>query len=302
MHAVDATANGATETIIYSPDTDVFILALRRYLDLCQNTVFVTGKGEPYRTIKLQPIVRALGPLKTAAVRSFHAQTGADNTGSFAKKGKPTCWGVFNEAHDDAIQALSQLGTNDLPSNETLEAVEKLVCQLFLSKRDICSLRTLTWWLFTKKQARSPQLPPTQAALHRVVFRALYPLLVWNNDIVPNPVLPPPEGFGWIWEEDEKACITVMTTLPPAPEAIIHLVKCKCMKKRCANNHSKYRKAELTCRDLCGCSDTSEDCKNTSVVVNNDDCNDEDDDVDDDKSKYEYISDSDGEVDQNLVK
>ena len=134
MHALDATANGATEIKIHSPDTDVFILALRRYPDLFQNTVFVTGKGDTYRTIKFQPIVRALGPLKTAALPPFHVLTGADNTGSFAKKGKPTCWSVFNEAHDDdVIQALSQLGKSDLPSNETLEAVEKLVCQPTIS-------------------------------------------------------------------------------------------------------------------------------------------------------------------------
>ena len=116
----------------------------------------MTGKGDTYRTIKLQPIVRALGPLKTAALPSFHALTGADNTGSFAKKRKPSCRSVFNEAHDDVIQALSQLGTSDLPSNETLEAVEKLVCQdkLFY-KTDICSLRELRWWLFAKKQAKS---------------------------------------------------------------------------------------------------------------------------------------------------
>ena len=139
----------------------MFILALRCYPDLCQNTVFVTGKGDTYRTIKLQPIVRALGPLKTATLPSFNVLTGADNTGSFAKKGKPTCWSVFNEAHDDdVIQALSHLGTSDLPSNETLEAVEKLVCQLFLSKTDICSFRAFRWWLFTKKQTKSQQLPP----------------------------------------------------------------------------------------------------------------------------------------------
>ena len=35
LHALDATANGATETRIHSSDTDVFILALRRYPDLC---------------------------------------------------------------------------------------------------------------------------------------------------------------------------------------------------------------------------------------------------------------------------
>ena len=132
--------------------------------------------------------------------------------------------------------------------------------------------------------------PPTQAALHQAVLRAHYQLLVWNKDIVPNPVLPSPEGFGWKWEEDKKAWIPVITTLPPAPEAIIHLMKCKCTKERCANNRCKCRKAGLRCTDLCGCSDTDEDCKNKSLDINDDGCND-DDDVDDDESKYEYISD-----------
>lgn len=88
LHALDATINGATEIRIHSPDTDVFILALRRYPELCQKTVFVTGKGQNHREILLQPIVRALCPVKTAALPAFHALTGADNTGSFATKGK----------------------------------------------------------------------------------------------------------------------------------------------------------------------------------------------------------------------
>mgnify|MGYP007058665709 FL=1 len=39
------------------------------------------------------------------------------------------------------------------------------------------------------------------------------------------------------------------------------------------------------CTDLCGCSDTDEDCKNKLFDVNNDGCSDEDDDddVDDDR-------------------
>ena len=270
LHALDATADGATKTRIHSSDTDVFNLALRRYPELCQNTVFVTGKGDTYRTIKFLPMVLPLGPIKTAALPSFNALTGAENSGSFAKKGKPTRWSVFNEAHDDVIQALSQLGTSDLPSNETLEASEKLVCQLFISKIDISSLRALRWWLFTKKQAKSQQLPPTQAALHQAVLRAHYQLLVWNKDIVPNPALPSAQGFGWKWKEDKKAWIPVITTLPPAREAIIQLVKCKCTKEKCAKNRCKCRKAGLTCIDFCGCSDTDEDCKNKSVDVNDD--------------------------------
>ena len=100
LHSLDATPNGATEIRIHSPGTDVFILSLRRYPDLCQNTVFVTGKGQNHREIKLQPIVHVLGPTKTAALPAFHALTGADNTGSFSNKGKLTCWRIFKEASE----------------------------------------------------------------------------------------------------------------------------------------------------------------------------------------------------------
>lgn len=62
LHALDATADGATEIRIHSPDTDVFVLSLRRHPDLCQYTVFVTGQGQHHRVIKLQPIVSALVP------------------------------------------------------------------------------------------------------------------------------------------------------------------------------------------------------------------------------------------------
>ena len=53
LHAVDADAHGATEINIHSPDTDVFILSLRRYPQLCHETNFITGTGQRYRVIKL---------------------------------------------------------------------------------------------------------------------------------------------------------------------------------------------------------------------------------------------------------
>ena len=52
LHALDTTADSATELLIYSSDTDV-----RRYPDMCQNTSFVTGSATTHQTIKLQPNV-----------------------------------------------------------------------------------------------------------------------------------------------------------------------------------------------------------------------------------------------------
>ena len=56
LHAFEVATNGATEINVFSPDTDVFVLLLRRYPELCRDVHFVTGTGERRRRIKLQPI------------------------------------------------------------------------------------------------------------------------------------------------------------------------------------------------------------------------------------------------------
>ena len=85
LHAVDATISGTTSIEIMSPNTDVFVLSLRRFPQLCQNT-FVLQK------ITLRPIGDALGPARIAALSDFHEWSGADVTGSFV--GKQMTWHV----------------------------------------------------------------------------------------------------------------------------------------------------------------------------------------------------------------
>lgn len=60
--------------------------------------------------------------------------------------------------------------------------------------------------------------------------------------------------------------------LPPAPDAVLHLVKCGCKKDRCANNSCKCRKAGLQCTNLCSCTDNEEDncCHNVPDEENGD--------------------------------
>jgi len=106
--------------------------------------------------------------------------------------------------------------------------------------------------LFKRKQAQSDRLPPTPAALHQAILRAHYQLIVWNNDIVANPDLPSPDMYGWVMNEEWNP---VMTTLPPAPEAVIQLVKCKCAKDQCSSKRCQCRKSGLCCTDLCYCSE-----------------------------------------------
>ena len=66
----------------------------------------------------------------------------------------------------------------------------------------------------------------------------------------------------------------MMTQLQPAPDAVLHLVKCGCIKSRCSTNRCQCRKAGLNCTDLCSCSDEGVDIDGDSDIDYSD--NDED--------------------------
>jgi hypothetical protein len=222
LHALDATANGATELNIHSPDTDVFILSIRRYPELCQNTYFVTGTGKRHRRIYFKPIFQALGPTKAAALPSSHALSGDDNTGSFSEKGKIACWKAFNDSDQDIMTTFIQLGTTEYPYAEIIAGIEKFVCRLYQPNTRIHRVAELRWHLFKRKKAQSEKLPPTQGAVHEAILRSHYQAMVWNNDRISNPTLPSPENYGW--KQESNQWIPVMTKVPPAPEAVFPLV------------------------------------------------------------------------------
>ncbi|XP_068707421.1 zinc finger protein 721-like [Montipora foliosa] len=104
LHALDATNDGATKLSIHSPDTDVLVLAIRRYSEM-----------------------EALGPAKTAALPAFHAITGAFNTGSFSGKGKVSSWKEFQVADDSILSGLDNLGREEQPDEDIKDAIESLV-------------------------------------------------------------------------------------------------------------------------------------------------------------------------------
>ena len=137
-----------------------------------------------------------LNPL-TSSLMQMGRSSGADVTGNFAFKGKLECWKVFLQADEDCVTALADLGSTILPTAGMFYAIEKLVCQLYLPKTKISSLKDLRWLLFRRKQAESERLPPTQAALREAIKRAHYQAMIWANDKVPNPDLPSPENYGW---------------------------------------------------------------------------------------------------------
>ena len=86
-------------------------------------------------------------------------------------------------------------------------------------------------------------------------------MIVWNNDIVSNPELLSPSDYGWCIDED-NSYTPVMTSNPPAPDAIVSLVKCRCTKSDCKSGRCSCAKATppLKCTELCEC--YTDNCRN----------------------------------------
>jgi hypothetical protein len=95
-----------------------------------------------------------------------------------------------------------------LAYDETVTAIEWLVCKFFLPKTDIVRKEASTVGT-TSIYVRC--IIPGNSAL------SYYQLLVWNNDDVTNPALPSPSDFGWKWEEE---------VLDPSDDKIITRTEC----------------------------------------------------------------------------
>ena len=171
LQAIGATASEVRSIKIFSPDTDAFVLGLRRYPELCADTSFVTERGKHHGNIQLCAIVRSLGAARTSAIPGFHSWSGADVTGNFAFKGKLECWKEFLEADEESVTALADLGSTIFPTAGMIYALEKLACQLHLPKTKISSLKDLSWLLFRRNiqvESRPHKLPSERPLSKRI--------------------------------------------------------------------------------------------------------------------------------------
>ena len=120
--------------MICSPDTDVLVLTVRRYPELCKDTTFAITAGRKSRTIQLGPIYEALGPQKAAALPGPQDMSSSDNTGSFAGKGEHAFLKAFQDSGEGILTALINLGTTNKLQDDTAASIEQLISTVYQHK------------------------------------------------------------------------------------------------------------------------------------------------------------------------
>ncbi|XP_045128685.1 uncharacterized protein LOC123514692 [Portunus trituberculatus] len=264
---------GDIQLRFFSPDTDVFVLAIANYDLLPKYTSISMVSG----ILQIQPFWDTLGNKKAKALPAFHAFSGADNTGRFAGIGKATWLKIYLLADDDIIEALRMLGNDSEVTEKWQKSLARFVCAAYSPKGiNIRSIPELRWHMFCKYMADSDKLPPTVGALKQHILRAHAQARVWDQAAIPQQELLDPLENGYY--KDNKGMMKPITTeVPPAPEAIIEMVRCHC-KSDCSSQRCSCRSKNLRCTDLCLCTNQCENDEDSQADIHGSDDSDSDND------------------------
>ena len=151
--------------------------------------------------------------------------------------------------YDEVTEAFSQILEQKEMSDANFAVLERFTVLLYDRTNRSGSVNEARKFLFSQKGRQIENIPPSQAALHQHIPRAVYQAaFVWNQCLSPQMVLPDPGNWGWTnsdkWEP-------LWTTLPEANVACRELISCGCL-KGCLG-WCKCRKAALHCTALCKC-------------------------------------------------
>ena len=231
--------------MIFSPDTDVLVLAVVNQHLLLRNTSVSMVSG----VIDVEPIARALGRQRANALPALHASSGADTVGKFNQLGKATWMTIFMKSGSDTIGALEQLLTVNETSEQHLARLASFVCAAYCPNGiEISGIPELRWYLFCKHMAESNRLPPTSGVLKQHILRAHIQARVWGQASIAQQELLDPLQNGFC--KDANGDLLPHTTDDlPAPKTIIEMVNCHC-KGNCSSQRCGCISHNLACIEL----------------------------------------------------
>ena len=254
FHAQHMYNKGIQSIIIQATDTDVVVIAVSASTSMPNCEIWIAfGNGSNLRYIPCHTISEKLGTDSSRGLLFFHAITGCDVCSSFYGIGKKTAWGVFRtNPHLHKLFA----GISTLPSTLSLDQfdyIERFTILMYQRTSELTSVNEMRQQLFSQNRIID-NLPPTKMALEQQVKRAILVAgFIWGQTLTADPIIPPPEDWGWKRNEKDSSLAPYWTSLPEASKACRELIKCGC-KTKCLKRWCVCAKANLACTQLCFCS------------------------------------------------
>ena len=145
----------------------------------------------------------------------------------------------------------SSLGHTFPPSDELVSELNQFTCLLYGDKSS-SNVNVCRHNLFKSGKCSDDLLPPTCDSLSKHIERANFQSAVWLQCLTAKQTIPSPINNGWTLNNGELEMVWM--TRPPAPDALLDSINCKC-KTECKTFRCSCKKANLACTDLCSCCD-----------------------------------------------
>ncbi|KAK7111484.1 hypothetical protein V1264_011106 [Littorina saxatilis] len=239
------------KTTVIGEDTDLLVL-LVYHVRLTDQPVFLRSdkQSSKRRVWHIQWLKQALGHTVCQLLPFVHAINGCDTTSKLYRIGKSE---PLKKIKTDSI--FNEQGRIFCSRERTKEVIvaagERALIHLYNGCKGE-SLDILRYKRFCEKVATCSasvdvqSLPPTSAAAKYHSLRVYLQVQEWVNlsaDLAP-------EEWGWHLSAGQQ--LEPRTTdLPPAPEALLRVVRCNC-KKDCQSKRCTCRKHGLVCSVACG--------------------------------------------------
>ena len=252
LHAHHAVLKNYKRILIYSPDTDVLVLACNFYFSLNVGLFILSASGLHLKLFDVGAIAAKLGRDCASALLGLHAFSGCDSVSSFFGKGKQKCFSSMMDC-ESSQEFFSALGSDWDVSSTLMSQCEYVVCQLYgwKGESDINSVR---YNCFKMKTCADSALPPNKDSLLLHLKRANYQSRIWRLSLQTNIEAPNPENHGWTRHEDEDTTLKVVwSTMPIAPDELMEKTTCSCKKSGCKKMNCGCFKRNIKCSTICRC-------------------------------------------------
>ena len=195
----------------------------------------------------------------------IHAILGCDTTSHLYGVGKGTSLSKFKASSMFREQA-KVFHSNSASTHDVIDAGENALVLVY-NGMSTDTLDSLQHKRFCEKVASKtshvkPQsLPPTSAAAKYHSLRVYLQVQEWKGSAAElNPI-------DWGWQECEEGFVPLQTSLPPAPEHLLRVIRCNCQTD-CSTLRCSCKKHNIECTLACGnCKGTG--CTNTSYDNDN---------------------------------
>ena len=215
LYCFHAKSNGYKNVVVRTPDSDLFFILLSYIHDLDGITVyFETGKKNKKRLINLTELGNHYSDEYCKALLGLHAFTGCDSASAFKGKGKVKAIKLMLK-DDQALKAAAALGNDWTLSEDVIDGLQRLTCQLYGMRR-IDNVNTCRYMKLTSvccpddlnaihptKKFDTAFIPPAYVSFVEHCKRANFEAAKWKRSHIQFPLIQRPYADnGWHLDEN----------------------------------------------------------------------------------------------------